>query len=219
AKAEEPKTDEAKAEEAKDEEAKAEEAKDEEAKADEPKAEEAESEEAESEESKDEESAELENVAERIQELRGQWNQAGEVPERHVAGLQKNYSQVTDRLVAAYGEQLQGTDLDPEVNHRKREQIIDELEQLVAKTKEELKDEPDEPSLEDLASQLKQALAANTIRGAGGGGADDAWKRREQKAQRLEDRFKKLPGKAHDELMVRLSNARLELASLKPKAS
>ncbi|MCB1054211.1 MAG: DUF349 domain-containing protein, partial [Acidobacteria bacterium] len=159
------------------------------------------------------------DLAGSVQRIRDAWRQAGDVPTRHVPTLEKRWSEVSDRLVEAYGEHLAGTDLDPMANQRKREQLVQRYEELVTEWRKQRDEKPQEPSLQDLAAQLKAALAANTIRGAGGRAADDAWQQVRQKAGRIEESWSRIPGKPDPEVAARFEKARKELAHLQPSAA
>lgn len=156
------------------------------------------------------------DLAESVQRIRNAWRQAGDVPNRHIPILERRWSEASDRLVEAFGDQLAGTDLDPSANHRKREQLVQRYEELVADWRRQREEKAPEPSLKDLAAQLKAALAANTIRGAGGRAADDAWQQTRQKAGRIEESWSHIPGKAKPEIAERFEKARKELARLQP---
>jgi hypothetical protein len=135
--------------------------------------------------------------------IKRQWDQAPGIPREQAEPLAARYASALGRLVAAHGTAFAGSDLDPEVNRKKLEQLCQTVEQLAGEEKGPANLSP----AEILAAQLREALAANTI----GGRADDearwrngseevkkaqaAWRRvgpvSEPVARELEERFQR----------------------------
>ncbi|MEW5983208.1 MAG: DUF349 domain-containing protein [Acidobacteriota bacterium] len=97
--------------------------------------------------------------------LRRQWEQGPPLPRTLGEGLQERYAAATGRLLDAYPEAFKGTDLDPEQNRARLEQLCRTVEALAGD------DGPAEQlsPAAILAAQWREALAANTI----GGRVDD----------------------------------------------
>ena len=102
------------------------------------------------------------NLYATIQDARGRWQQAPEVPRQLGQELAARYFQALGRLVATWPAAFGGTDLDPDAT-RKR------MEKLVAKVEELLPESSPQPvalsPTERLAQQLRERLASNTITG------------------------------------------------------
>jgi len=135
--------------------------------------------------------------------VKRQWDQAHGLPREQAEPLAGRYASALGRLVAAYGAAFDGTELDPDLNRKKLEQLCQTVEQLAGEDKAPANLSP----AEILAAQLREALAANTI----GGRADDearwrtgadevkkaqaAWRRvgpvPESAARELDERFQR----------------------------
>ena len=234
-KAEEPKTEEAKTEEAKTEEPKAEstaeaaadaetptaEADQGAAEAEQTPAEEAPAEEAAAESAPTEEAFVVpDDLADRIQAAREAWKGAGAVPRGKQVGMDERFTEISNRLIATYPEQLAGTELDPAVLAETRGRLADRAETLVTETRKELEEaqKASEPSLQDLAAQLREAFAANTIRrGAQTEDTGGAWREAKPKIEGLRRRFQELPGEADPKITKRIEKAFKAFATLEPK--
>ena len=156
-----------------------------------------------------------ENLAERIGEIRQAWRTAGGVPRGRYPELVQRFSDLSEALQAAYPEELQGTDLDPKVIADQRLKLVERMESLVQEVRPE--EEDSEPaSIQDLAAQLKQALAANTIR-RGAAFNPVNWREISSKAEAVKRGWRELPGEADKKLAARFDQAVTELGSLRPK--
>jgi hypothetical protein len=130
--------------------------------------------------------------------------QAPALPKTIEDALRRRLAEARDKLIAAFPQAFRGTDLDPELARARREKLIARVEALAAAA------EAGSEALagEALARRLKEALAANTI-----GGAGDAEARRRQEAQEVESAqaaWKKLgpvPGEAGAALEDRFRRA------------
>jgi hypothetical protein len=101
---------------------------------------------------------------------------AGGLPE--AGPLHDRLRAACERIVALRPESLQGSRLDPEATHKRREKLCARLEALVAPEEEA----PRERSPQELALALRERLAANTI----AGGAARGTQTRQDVARELE---------------------------------
>jgi Domain of Unknown Function (DUF349) len=123
-----------------------------------------------------------EALAAALQELRRRWQQAGAPPPDRVADLNRRFNAALGRIVEALPESVKGTDLDPEGNRRR-------LEDLCARVEKQLpgagspQGETASPAAR-LAAQWVEAMAANTI---GGRDAQEAkWKAAAEEVKRAQ---------------------------------
>ncbi|MCB1035033.1 MAG: hypothetical protein KDD47_14495, partial [Acidobacteria bacterium] len=158
-----------------------------------------------------------ENLAEAVQAALGSWSSAGEIPSSKRGTLERRFSKTVDALMEAYPDALEGTELDPKALQEKRSGFVDRAETLLAEVKAELeasKSEP-EPSLQDLAQQLKEAFAANTIRkGAQVSEPKDRLQETRRKLRGLKERWQELPGQADAKLAKRFEKVFKDFGAL-----
>jgi hypothetical protein len=94
-----------------------------------------------------------------VRDARRRWEQAGALPPERLAPLEARFTEALDRILAVRPDAFRGTDLDPDANLQKLEQLCARVERLAA-------DEPSQvTSSQALAAMLREALAANTIGG------------------------------------------------------
>ena len=108
------------------------------------------------------------DLLETLRVLRTRWQEGGAVPGERSAALETRFQQAIDRLIAAHPEAVRGTELDPDANRTR-------LEELCERVEKQLQVEPEVPAgmspAAQLAARLKEALASNTIGGAAAGTA------------------------------------------------
>ncbi len=100
----------------------------------------------------------------RVQAAQTAWRQAGELPRDMMAPLDERFARVRDRLVELFPGAFAGTELDPEASRRKAEKLVARVEALL----EDLAPASGAAAIEtaeELATRLRDALAANTIGG------------------------------------------------------
>ena len=97
--------------------------------------------------------------------LKRQWEQAPTLPRPDAQALADRFAHAMNRLIDVYAGAFSGTDLDPEANRKRMEQLCQMVEGFAG---EEKADERLSPAA-ILATQWRDALAANTI----GGRVDD----------------------------------------------
>jgi hypothetical protein len=98
-------------------------------------------------------------LASRVQALRARWNQAPPLPRDTLEPLAARFTDALWRLIGTQPDAFRGTDLDPQANRRKMEQLCARVEGLLDRGAA-----ASSPS-EALATMLREALAANTIGG------------------------------------------------------
>jgi len=137
-----------------------------------------------------------EGLKEKVEDVHGRWR-AGSLPRESRAALQARYQKLRRDLVERYAEAFRGTELDPEANRGRAEKLIARVEKLAAAV-------PAAATAQDLATRLREALAANTI----GGG--EKRKRNEEELQAARAawaRLGPLPGEAGRALEQRFNDA------------
>ena len=101
-------------------------------------------------------------LLERVRSLRNRWNQSLAAVRQGADPLSARFMNALERLIAAYPEAFQGTELDTDANRRKMEKLCERVEGF-------LKDAAVAPAgSQALAMMLREALASNTIGGRAG---------------------------------------------------
>ncbi len=104
------------------------------------------------------------DLAARIAALRSRWQQAPTLMAREtLAALNARYAAALASLVQAFPESFRGTDLDPDANRRRAEELCARVEKALPAEAEPSANEETPASV--LAARLREALAANTIGG------------------------------------------------------
>jgi hypothetical protein len=105
-------------------------------------------------------------LSKKVQALKRQWDQAPSLPPAQAEPLAARFGAALASLSALHPDAFKGTELDPEANRKKLEQLCAQVESYVG---------AEDPALANaspaviLAMQWREALAANTI----GGRVDD----------------------------------------------
>jgi exonuclease SbcC len=144
------------------------------------------------------------------------WRQAGGLPQEEMAGLDRRFLAVRDRLLELFPRSFEGSELDPEASRRRAEKLVSRVEGLLA----ELEPAPasEAQSALDLAARLRDALASNTI-----GGKQALEQRWQSAALELEAaqaawrRLGPLPGAEGRSLGERFDSATRRFAELRPR--
>jgi hypothetical protein len=144
-----------------------------------------------------------EGIAERLRTLQSAWKSAGPVP-RGSEALDQRFRDAVQRVLAAHPTAFQGTDLDPEANRKKMEKLCADVEALAGENPLQQGGSP----AELLARRLREALAANTMRGK----PDDQARKRAARekvdaAQAAWSRLGPVPGEAGEALRRRFQQA------------
>ncbi len=146
-----------------------------------------------------------EGLTKKVQALKRQWDQAPSLPQAQAEPLAARFGAALTQLGTHFPDVFRGTDLDPDANRKKLEQMCAQVESYVTS---------DDPALanaspaEILAMQWREALAANTI----GGRVDDEAKWRNaaeeiRKAQAAWRRVGPVPDAVARELNDRFQRA------------
>ena len=136
--------------------------------------------------------------------LKRQWDQAPTLPRAEAEPLAARFAQAMNRLTTLHGEAFKGSELDPDTARQQAEQLCRLVEGIAG---EDRQAESLSPAA-ILATQWREALAANTI----GGRADDEGKWRTageeiRKAQAAWRRVGPLPDAVAGELNDRFQKA------------
>lgn len=155
-------------------------------------------------------------IARRVRDAWMDWKKIGLVPKEQEEPIESRFRRICERLVCDASTDLRGTELDPTVNHRKREKLCERLEKLVRTYS---RTGGDSASLDDLAERLKSALAARTIGGEPSKEPELDWKEALRQAKRLKvnwDRLGPVPGEAGEALIERFQKAYSRFLDLRP---
>ena len=137
-----------------------------------------------------------EALREKVEGVHQRWR-AGSLPREARSALEARYQKLRRELVQRFPEAFRGSELDPEANRGRAERLIARVEKLAASA-------PAAASSQDLATRLREALAANTI----GGGEKRRHNDDELQAVRAAwSRLGPLPGEAGRALEQRFHEA------------
>jgi hypothetical protein len=131
--------------------------------------------------------AEESGLLEKVRSLRTGWQQAGALPRDTSRALAERFDHALGAVVASSPSSFRHTELDVEANRRQLELLCERVEKLAGK------DTPAsgaESPMAALASQLREALAANTI----GGRVDEEsrWKNSEYEVRGAQDAWRQV---------------------------
>jgi hypothetical protein len=121
----------------------------------------------------------------KLRELRGRWMQQPAVPRDVVAPLAARFETAIASIVAAAPDAVTGTEFDAAANQRRLEDLCARAEKLAGPSPARREAAVSPASI--LATQLREALAANTI----GGRVDDEakWRSAEQEVRQLQSQW------------------------------
>jgi len=122
-----------------------------------------------------------------VRSLRTGWQQAGALPRDSARALSDRFDQALGAIVAASPATFRHTELDVDANRRQLELLCERVEKLVSR--EPVGAGAASP-VATLASQLREALAANTI----GGRVDEEsrWKNSEYEVRGAQDAWRQV---------------------------
>jgi len=103
------------------------------------------------------------DLVDRLRALRAKWQQGAVLPRGAMEQLQDRFNAALLRLTTAHPDRLRKTDLDPDANRRRMEQLCERVEKLVASIPTPVG--VGVSSADMLAARLREALATNTIGG------------------------------------------------------
>jgi len=140
-----------------------------------------------------------------LRDLRARWMQLPPVPREVAAPLTDRFDKAVAAIVAAAPQAVTGTEFDASANQRRLEELCSRAEKLAGPAP--AKREPVSPA-SILATQLREALAANTI----GGRVDDEarWRSAEQEVRQLQSQWTHVgfvPEPAFRDLTLRFQRA------------
>jgi Domain of Unknown Function (DUF349) len=156
------------------------------------------------------------DLAARVQAAQTAWRQAGGLPHDQMQALDERFASVRDRLVEVFATAFEGTDLDPAANRRKAEKLVARAEALL----QELAPSgaATVTSAVQLASRLREALAANTI--GGRAAVEERWLSASAEIESAQSAWKRLgplPGPDGHALAERFERACHRFFELRPK--
>jgi hypothetical protein len=126
-----------------------------------------------------------------VQDARGRWQKAPELPRHVQQELAVKYHEALGRLVGIWPEAFAGTDMDPDVTRRRMEKLLASVEELVPASRQQV---VDMSPTERLAQQLRERLAANTIKGGRSAAEDEEaqWRAAEQEVRSAQTQWMRL---------------------------
>lgn len=127
-----------------------------------------------------------EEIAKKVLLLRRQWEQAPTLARAQAEPLAERFARALSAVIAAHPDAFKGSELDPEGNRKRMEQLCLLVEGVAG---EERAAEQMSPAA-ILATQLREALAANTI----GGRADDEarWRNGAEEVRKAQAAWRRL---------------------------
>jgi len=110
------------------------------------------------------EKADAAEVVTGVMELRARYKQVGAAPRRKEDGVWSRFAEGVERIVTAIPDEFESTDLAPSVSQKKKEELCERVEAMAGP------EISTTDSAEQIAEQLRSALAANALKG---GASDD----------------------------------------------
>lgn len=154
-----------------------------------------------------------EPVRDAVLAIRAEWRQVGPVPEADAEALWTRFCRACEQAVTAQPDQFEGTELDPAANQKKQDRLVQRVEELAdlhapAKT-EETPAGAAAGSVEQMAEQLRDALAKNALRDTASAAEPDL-QATIREVKRLQGQWRKVgpvPGEEGQELSRRFRAA------------
>jgi hypothetical protein len=147
------------------------------------------------------EAPEPDQVVSAIFEARAMWKEIGPVPRSRSDEIWNRFNGACERVVEVHPKFFKGTELDPEANLRRKEELCQQVEALIEANTPVAPPPPADPaepadpagSVEAMAERLREALAANAL----GAGAEDTkvapdWATAAREVKGLQESWKKL---------------------------
>ena len=130
--------------------------------------------------------ASRDGLLERVRSIRTGWQQAGSVPREVLHTLANRFDTALGAVLAAAPEAFRHSELDAEANRAQLEQLCERVEQVTSRQPAMA----GASSVAQLADQLRERLAANTI----GGRVDDEakWKNHEYEVRAAQDAWQRV---------------------------
>jgi hypothetical protein len=142
------------------------------------------------------------DLLDRVRSLRTRWNQSTSGVRHGADPLSARFVAAMERLLGAYPDAFRGTELDVDGSRQRMEKLCSRIEGFVGTA------DGSPQSTQDLATMLREALAANTI---GGRGGDEAkWRSMADEVRQAQASFARLvpvPGDAGRQLSERFQKA------------
>jgi hypothetical protein len=144
------------------------------------------------------------DLLERVRSLRTRWNQSAAAVRHGADPLSGRFVAAMERLLTSYPDAFRNTELDIDASRQRMEKLVARVEGFVSQAAAK---EPGS-SPQDLASMLREALAANTI--GGRGGDESKWRGMAEDVRQAQASFARLvpvPGDAGRQLADRFHKA------------
>jgi hypothetical protein len=146
----------------------------------------------------------VDGLAKKVTAIKRQWDQAPTLPRAQGEALTERFNRALSCVIERYPDAFKGTDLDPEANCKRMERLVKLVEGLAG----EEQSAADLSPAVILATQLREALAANTI----GGRVDDEarWRAGAEEIKKAQAAWRKIgpvPPDVTAELTARFQKA------------
>ena len=128
----------------------------------------------------------VEAMGKKVLSLKRQWDQAPTVPRAEAEPLAERFTKALNGLIEAHPEAFKGSELDPEAMRKRMDHLCQIVEGVAGEDKATEQMSP----AAILATQLREALAANTI----GGRADDEarWRNAAEEVRKAQAAWRRL---------------------------
>ena len=143
------------------------------------------------------------DLLDRVRSLRSRWNQSTPAVRHGSDPLSPRFVSAIERLLIAYPEAFKGTELDIDASRQRMEKLCARVESFVSEI-----DSKPAATPQDLATMLREALAANTI--GGRAGDETKWRTMAEEVRQAQSSFARLvpvPGDTGRELADRFHKA------------
>ena len=143
------------------------------------------------------------DLLDRVRSLRSRWNQSTPAVRHGSDPLSPRFVSAIERLLTAYPDAFKGTELDVDASRQRMEKLCARVESFVSEI-----DSKQAATPQDLATMLREALAANTI--GGRAGDETKWRTMAEEVRQAQSSFARLvpvPGDAGRDLAERFHKA------------
>jgi hypothetical protein len=152
-----------------------------------------------------------------LQEFRARWQQGPALPRNRVAAIEDRFNAALGQIIQSAPERFRGTDLDPDQNRKRMEDLCERVEKLIPADARGI-DKSASPATR-LATMWVEALASNTI---GGKVAQEAkWRTAEEELKKAQSGWRRIgyvPDETRRSLAERFDKACRSFTEKRPPA-
>ena len=161
--------------------------------------------------------AETEAMLAALQEFRARWQQGPALPRNRVAAIEDRFNAALGQIIQSAPERFRGTDLDPDQNRKRMEDLCERVEKLIPADAGAI-DKSASPATR-LATMWVEAPASNTI---GGKVAQEAkWRTAEEELKKAQSGWRRIgyvPDETRRSLAERFDKACRSFTEKRPPA-